>query len=169
MDGFHLTREELSAMHDPANAHARRGAPFTFDAVKYLKLVEALRVCPPPPTPITAPSFDHAVKDPKEDDIEILRTHRIILLEGNYVALDRAVWRDAAKLMDELWFVDVDFELARRRLRERHVRAGIVKTIEDGDRRASENDLVNGEEIIRNRLPLDEILRSSESGGWMPL
>ena len=165
MDGFHLTRAELSAMEDPAYAHARRGAAFTFDAAKFLLLMKALRG--PIYKPILAPSFDHAVKDPKEDDIAVLPSHRIVILEGNYTALDADVWRDAAALFDEIWFVEVDFEVARKRLRERHVRAGIARTLEEGDRRAMENDLVNGKEIIDHRLKVDEIIHSREDGNWV--
>ena len=84
MDGFHLTRAQLDALPDPANAHARRGAEFTFDGEGFLKLVQRLRA------PLTssssvvyAPSFDHAVKDPKEDDIMVDVSHRIIVFEGN--------------------------------------------------------------------------------------
>lgn len=166
MDGYHLTRAALSALPDPATAHARRGAAFTFDAPKFLALVQALRL-PPTQAPILAPSFDHAVKDPKEDDIAVLPTHRVVVLEGNYLALDRDVWRDAAALLDELWFVDVDFEVARRRLRERHVRAGIARDVEEGDRRARENDLVNGREIVDHRLKVDEVIQSREDGSWV--
>lgn len=167
MDGFHFTRAALSAMPDPATAHARRGAAFTFDAPKFLDLARALRTSPIAVTPVLAPSFDHAVKDPRDDDIAVLPHHRVVVLEGNYLALDRDVWRDAAALMDELWFVEVGFETARRRLRERHVRAGIVKDIEEGDRRALENDLVNGEDILKHRLKVDEVIHSSEDQAWV--
>ncbi|QLI71102.1 uncharacterized protein G6M90_00g077320 [Metarhizium brunneum] len=166
MDGFHFTRDALSAMPNPANAHARRGAAFTFDAAKFLTLIQKLRE-PISEQPILAPSFDHAIKDPKEDDITVLPTHKMVILEGNYLALDKDVWRDAAALFDELWFVEVEFEVARKRLRERHVRAGIVKTIEEGDKRAVENDLVNGAEIMAQRLGVDEVVRSEEDGSWV--
>ncbi|PHH81776.1 hypothetical protein CDD82_7882 [Ophiocordyceps australis] len=168
MDGFHLTRAALSAMPDAARAHARRGAAFTFDAPKFLRLVEALRLpLDAASAPILAPSFDHAVKDPRDDDIPVLPSHRIVVLEGNYLALDKDVWRDAAALLDQLWFVEVDFEVARQRLRERHVRAGIAKDLEEGDRRATENDLVNGEEIMNNRLKIDEVVQSRQDGTWL--
>lgn len=197
MDGFHLTRAQLSAMPDPANAHARRGAEFTFDGVAFHTLIKALRQplpkspppsssssAPPPPpdaaaqasssTPtyppgtILAPSFDHALKDPRPDDIPVLPEHRIVVLEGNYIALDRSPWRDAAALLDEVWFVDVpDVAVARSRLASRHVRAGIASSLEEGDRRAVENDLPNGEEIVRLRGKVDEVIVSREDGAWV--
>ncbi|KUI58593.1 hypothetical protein VP1G_05811 [Cytospora mali] len=183
MDGYHLTRAQLSAMPDPATAHARRGAEFTFDGPAFLKLIQALREPLPvpgapapsqgtdtgvyPPGTILAPSFDHAVKDPKENDIPILPSHRIVVFEGNYVALDKEPWSTAARLMDEVWFVDVDFAVARRRLVVRHVKAGIAKDEAEADRRAVENDLPNGEEIVKMRLPVDEVIESRDDRAWV--
>ena len=116
-----------------------------------------------------APSFDHAVKDPKADDIPILPTTKIIVFEGNYLSLDKEPWSTAAALMDELWFVEVDFEVARRRLVERHVRTGVTATTEEAERRVTENDLVNGEEIVKCRIKdVDEVIVSREDDAWKP-
>lgn len=153
-------------MPDPKHAHARRGAAFTFDAAKFLALVQALRAAPSTEV-ILAPSFDHALKDPKEGDIAILPSHRIVVMEGNYLALDKDIWREAGGLFDELWFVEVDFAVARKRLAERHVRAGLVITIEDGDKRAMENDLVNGREIVDHQITIHETIVSTPDGSWV--
>jgi pantothenate kinase len=169
MDGYHLTRAQLSAMPDPHTAHARRGAEFTFDAAALYALVQRLRVplAAAAAGAICAPSFDHRVKDPVADAIRIEARHRIVVLEGNYLALDRAPWRDAAKLMDEVWFVEVDFAVARRRLVKRHVEAGIAEDEEAAGRRADENDLVNGREIVEERVEVDEVVVSREDRGLM--
>lgn len=171
MDGYHLTRAQLSAMPDPDVAHARRGAAFTFDAPAFLSLVKKLRepICPETGT-IYAPSFDHAVKDPKENDIPIRKQSRIIVMEGNYLSLGSGApeWKEAAEMMDELWFVDVPEETARKRLIARHVTSGIAKDEEDAAKRADENDLVNGKEIIDGRLEVHEIIQSHEDKTWTP-
>ncbi|KAK8024623.1 P-loop containing nucleoside triphosphate hydrolase protein [Apiospora rasikravindrae] len=168
MDGYHLTRAQLSSMPDPEQAHARRGAEFTFDGASYLKLIQSLREpLNPGAGPIHAPSFDHAVKDPKENDIAILPGHRIVVFEGNYLTLDREPWREAAGLMDQRWFVEVDFAVAKRRLIKRHVAAGIAKDEAEAGKRADENDLVNGEQIVRERVStVDEIVVSREDDDW---
>lgn len=84
MDGYHYTRAQLDAMPDPATAHARRGAEFTFDGEAFYHLVKRLKEPLTRDTPtIYAPSFDHAIKDPKENDIAVERTHRVVVLEGN--------------------------------------------------------------------------------------
>jgi pantothenate kinase len=70
MDGFHFTRAQLDRMADPVEAHARRGAAFTFNGDAFLSLVRQLRrPLEATSTTVYAPSFDHAVKDPKEEDI----------------------------------------------------------------------------------------------------
>lgn len=171
MDGYHLTRAQLSAMPDPHTAHARRGAAFTFDAPAFLALVKRLRepLCPETGT-LFAPSFDHAVKDPKAEDIAIPASSRVVVMEGNYLSLGTgaAEWREAAGLMDELWFVEVEFEVARSRLVKRHVASGIAGNEEEGGKRADENDLVNGREIVEGRLEVHEVIVSREDGAWRP-
>ena len=169
MDGYHLSRAQLDAMPDPVHAHARRGAEFTFDGDKFLELVRKLRepLCAESVT-FHAPSFDHAVKDPLDDDILIQPTARVICFEGNYLSLNRSPWKDAAALMDELWFVDVDFDTARGRLVKRHVKAGIAEDEGQAHKRVTENDLVNGREIVDYRLDVHEVIVSREDPAWRP-
>lgn len=167
MDGYHLTRAELAQMPDPEHAKARRGAAFTFDGSKFVRLVKALREPVTAQSPsVYAPSFDHAVKDPVEGDIAIPASCRAVFFEGNYLSLNKEPWSEAASMMDELWFVDVDFETARKRLLRRHVQAGIAQNEEEADKRARENDLVNGREIVDYRLDVQEIITSHYDPRW---
>ncbi|KAK4104571.1 P-loop containing nucleoside triphosphate hydrolase protein [Parathielavia hyrcaniae] len=169
MDGFHHTRAQLDAMPDPATAHARRGAEFTFDGAAFLRLVQRLKEPLTDTTPtLFAPSFDHALKDPKEDDISVERTHRIVVLEGNYLLLDKPPWSLASRLFSFKIFVSVSPELARARLVARHLAAGLAPTSAEADRRAVENDLPNGDEIVRLLIrDVDEIVESCEDGRWV--
>ena len=41
--GYHYTRAHLDQMEDPEEAHARRGAPWTFDAEAFIEAIETLR------------------------------------------------------------------------------------------------------------------------------
>jgi len=156
-------------MPDPTHAHARRGAEFTFDGKGYLELVKRLREpILPESTSIYAPSFDHSVKDPVADDIAIKPEIRICIFEGNYCSLGKEPWKEAGSLMDELWFVDVDFHVAKERLVRRHVEAGIASDAADAERRAMENDLVNGTEIVDGRVEVHEMIASVEDEAWSP-
>lgn len=162
MDGFHYTRAQLAVMPDPKTAIHRRGAAFTFDAEGFYELVLRLHesLVPEAPT-IWAPSFDHAVKDPVPDSIPIPPSTRIVVFEGNYVCLDREPWRSAAMLMDGLWFLDVDREVARKRLIKRHVASGICPDEQAARERIRSTDFLNADDILENRLQVDEVV----SGG----
>ncbi|WEW55475.1 hypothetical protein PRK78_000906 [Emydomyces testavorans] len=167
MDGYHLTRAQLAAMADPVYAMARRGAAFTFDPVRFTQLVRSLReAITPDSATLYAPSFDHEIKDPVENDVPIPPTARVIFFEGNYLSLNQEPWSEAAGLMDELWFVEVDFEVARKRLVKRHVEAGIAEDEEAADKKAVESDLVNGRQIVEMRLDVSEVIVSREDVEW---
>lgn len=79
---------------------------------------------------------------------------------------DESHWAAAKTLMDLTVFVEVDEDVARRRLVKRHVAAGIVANEAEAGRRADENDLVNGREIVRRRGDVDFVVRSVEDEGW---
>jgi pantothenate kinase len=172
MDGFHLTRAELDALPNATEAHQRRGAPWTFDAAKLLSFVRALRALPVPADaahavePLYAPSFDHAKKDPVERDIRIDPAARVVVLEGLYLSLGTGLWREICAEMDELWFVEADGEVARRRLVERHLLSGVARDREEAERRAGGSDALNAEEIVRDRLAVDEVVMSVEDDMW---
>jgi pantothenate kinase len=142
LDGWHLTRAQLDAMPDPKLAHDRRGSHWTFDAHGYVSFICQSRepVLPGATTTITAPSFDHAVKDPCPHAITILPEHRIIIVEGLYTFLSLSPWVDAGKLLDERWLVELDPTVASNRLVKRHVQSGVAKDLEEAQWRAVEND-----------------------------
>lgn len=161
MDGFHLYRSQLAAMPNPEEAIHRRGAAFTFDAERFRQLVLSLREpLTDATTTIYAPSFDHALKDPVENNVAIPREAQIVVFEGLYLGLDREPWSSAARMMNELWFVDTDREVARQRLVKRHVASGIVPDEAAAKHRIESTDFLNADDIMKNRLPVDEYIRS---------
>ncbi|RMZ75044.1 hypothetical protein DV737_g5498, partial [Chaetothyriales sp. CBS 132003] len=163
LDGYHLTRQQLAEMANADEAIFRRGAAFTFDSNGYCQLVRRVRA-PLEATTATiyAPSFDHAIKDPVAMDIGIPPTARIVVFEGLYVALDREGWRDAAELMDELWFLDVAIAVAAERVAQRNYAAGISGSLEESRARAEASDMRNGREILAERLDVQELIQSVE-------
>lgn len=142
LDGWHLTRAQLDSMPDPKLAHDRRGSHWTFDADNYVTFIRQLKkpVLPDAATTITAPSFDHAIKDPCPHAINVLPEHRIIVIEGLYTFLSLSPWVDAGKLLDERWLIELDSTVASNRLVKRHVKSGVAKDLEEAQWRAVEND-----------------------------
>ena len=70
--------------------------------------------------------------------------------------------------MDECWFVEVEEDVAARRLVKRHVAAGIAANEDEAMERVRNNDLVNGREIRENRSNIDETVVSIEDKEWLP-
>ncbi|KAI9183359.1 hypothetical protein H9P43_004276 [Blastocladiella emersonii ATCC 22665] len=150
MDGFHFPRAVLDQMPDPALAHARRGAAFTFDAPAYLAALSAITSSPP--TPFAWPGFDHAAGDPVANGHPILPTHRVVVVEGLYTACTRsidqggedAVWAQAAQVADERWWVCATPGTETARLARRHVATGLAVDLKAAHERIERNDAVNG-------------------------
>ena len=99
MDGFHYPRAALADFLDPDEARRRRGAPWTFDADAFVAAVAEARANRDAVTRV--PEFDHEVHDPEPGKIAIEPTHKIVLVEGNYLLLNDLPWR-------RLWDPDAD-------------------------------------------------------------
>ena len=166
IDGFHLTRAQLAAMPNAGEAFARRGAPWTFDADGVLDFVKCIRASSDLPIDcrpqITAPSFNHAIKDPVPDDIVIQRQSNVVILEHNYLLLNQGKWKTISGLLDFRIFVDVDEAVARERVARRHVQAGIEPTLELGRQRFDSNDALNGRLIRDNVTSFDIRVQSMD-------
>ncbi|ELR04593.1 hypothetical protein VC83_03914 [Pseudogymnoascus destructans] len=167
MDGFHLTRAQLSAMPNAAEAHQRRGAPWTFDPQKLLDFVLAMK--DPSRGTVFGPSFDHALKDPVEGDVRVDESARVVVLEGLYLSLRGGVWGEVGAEMDERWFVDVEREMATGRVVERHVRSGVCGSRGEAVERATGSDALNAEEILGGRGEVEEVIRSVQDEAWAGL
>jgi pantothenate kinase len=162
MDGYHLYRKELDAMDDPALAHERRGAPFTFNAKGVIGFVQKVHETSKEKNMemISCPSFDHAIKDPVEGGVVIYPETRVILFEGLYVLLNCEPWNKIQKYVDDKWFITVNAAVAIDRVAKRHVESGISADLESGIRRASTNDADNGKLIVKISASADVVIKS---------
>ncbi|XP_047047863.1 putative uridine kinase C227.14 isoform X4 [Lolium rigidum] len=154
MDGFHLYRSQLDAMEDPKEAHARRGAPWTFNPCLFLKCLQTLKK----EGSVYAPSFDHGVGDPVENDIVVKPEHKIVIVEGNYLLLEDNIWREIRDLFDEKWFIDIDIDVSMQRVLQRHIGTG--KEPDVAAWRIAYNDRPNAELIMESRKAADLVIRS---------
>ncbi|KAI9180659.1 hypothetical protein LWI28_006967 [Acer negundo] len=154
MDGFHLYRSQLDAMENPEEAHARRGAPWTFDPSLLLNCLKNLRN----QGSVYVPSFDHGVGDPIEDDIFVTLQHKVVIVEGNYLFLDEGVWKDVSSMFDEKWFIEVDLDTSMQRVLKRHISTG--KPHDVAKWRIDYNDRPNAELIMQSKKNADLVIRS---------
>ncbi len=122
MDGFHLTKAQLSQMPDPEKAFARRGAHWTFDAVGFHQKDRALKVIGSQET-VYWPAFEHDIGDPTENTIEVPQACRIVLIEGLYLLYREGVWQSLDGAFDEVWYLDTPMDTSIARLIARHQQA----------------------------------------------
>ena len=65
---------------------------------------------------------------------------------------DPPIWKSIALQMDELWFMQVDRENARKRLIKRHIKSGIANDEAAAAYRIDNNDWVNADYILENSM-----------------
>lgn len=145
MDGFHLDNRLL----DEAGLRHRKGAPETFDVGGFSSLVARLGQG----DDVIFPLFD------RDRDIAIAGAGRVaascdlVILEGNYLLYDAPVWGGLAAQWTLSAFLEVPRDVLEARLVMRWTEQGM--DARSAQRRASENDLLNAEQVLANRLPSD--------------
>ena len=143
MDGYHYYVDELDQMADPVQARLRRGAPFTFNAEKFAADLQAAKKTGKG----SFPSFDHGVGDPVEDAIMLGDSHRIVIVEGNYLLLNRSPWSHLRQVFDETWYLDIDLDTCKQRVYRRHLATG--KDAATARMRVESNDGPNAESVAQ--------------------
>jgi pantothenate kinase len=119
MDGFHYSQAKLKELDPPDGADyiKRKGAPWTFDAERCVELLTKAKE----DMHASFPIYDRTISDPVDGGVELLRSHKIILVEGLYVLWkDDERWAPLDPLWDEKWFVKApSFKIQRQRLVDR--------------------------------------------------
>ncbi|CAN5736152.1 MAG: nucleoside/nucleotide kinase family protein [Ilumatobacteraceae bacterium] len=114
MDGFHLPNADL----DRLGRQLRKGAPDTFDADAFVRMLAAIRTG----ENIVAPLFSRELDEPTPDAVPVAPTAPFVIVEGNYLLLADPPWRQLASLLDVTFHVDVPGHVRRRRLLARQER-----------------------------------------------
>ena len=152
MDGFHMLNDELVRL----GRRNRKGAPDTFDVDAYVALLERVRQQASGST-ITAPRYDRAASAPVPDDIAIHSDVALVITEGNYLLIDDARWAGVRRLLDEVWFVDVDDDVRVPRLIQRHIEFG--KSPDEAREWVMRSDEANAALVAASRSRADVVIR----------
>ena len=152
MDGFHLDNAEL----DRLDLRGVKGAPETFDAGGFVRLVDQLHHTD---GPVGAPSFDRIADRTIDGAITVEADDRIVIVEGNYLLLDSAPWGDLQDLFDLTGYIDVDPDARVARLVARHVRHG--RSPDEAREFVLRSDEANAAIITRTRRRADLLIDPS--------
>ncbi|WP_284164405.1 nucleoside triphosphate hydrolase [Frigidibacter sp. SD6-1] len=148
MDGFHYDDGLLATL---GLAH-RKGAPETFDAAGFGHLLARLRT----EANVAIPIFDRGMELSRAAADLVTEDHRILIVEGNYLLLDDAPWREARRHLDLTVMLDVPEEELRRRLHARWAHYGRSEAA--AETWIATNDLPNIRRVCGGSAPADIVL-----------
>ena len=150
MDGFHLD----NAILDQRGLRARKGSPETFDLAGFASLLDRLKR----EGEVVIPTFDRS-RDISIGSSQVIKADMMtVIVEGNYLLLDRPGWRGLAKLWDFSVFLGVQPLELERRLLERWRAHGLSE--QDAMSKAQGNDLPNAALVTESALPADLMISS---------
>ncbi|SDB22793.1 hypothetical protein SAMN02910298_01106 [Pseudobutyrivibrio sp. YE44] len=155
MDGFHMRQEYLTTHTTIRDGEEVlmvkiKGAPETFDLKGLKERIERVASGEDCGWPI----YDRTLHNPVDNQI-IVNTN-IVLLEGNYLLLDRPGWDELLSYADYTISLKADETLLRNRLIERKALSG--NTIEDATAFVDYSDMVNVRTCINESKKADLIL-----------
>lgn len=155
MDGFHLD----DAVLRPRGLLPRKGAPETFDAAGLVRLIAALGQG----GEVVHPVFDRAREIAVAGAGVVPVSCDLAIVEGNYLLLDEAPWRDLAPHWHLTIRLDVPEAELRRRLMDRWRGLGLREAA--AREKAEGNDIPNGLRVLRGSRGADIVLGADAPAG----
>lgn len=152
MDGYHYDDMILV----PRGLRPRKGAPETFDVSGLRHMLMRLRANEE--AEIMVPVFDRDLEIARAAARAIPRTVRHVIVEGNYLLLDREPWRGLKPLFETTAMLTVPEAVLRQRLIARW--QGYKLTPAEIEAKLEDNDLPNGRLIRAESAPAEFALAS---------
>lgn len=150
MDGFHLDDAVLEAR----GLRSRKGSPPTFDAMGFLHLMRRLRTGE---EEVAIPLFDRDLELSRAGADIVTRRDRVLIVEGNYLLLDQAPWRELGLLFDLTVYLEVPEPELIRRLTARWQHHG--REAQAAQDWIASNDLPNARIVMQQSRPAEITLR----------
>lgn len=148
MDGFHLDNRILRTR----DLLHRKGAPETFDVAGLWHLVGRLAR----EDEVIYPTFDRSLDRAIAGAGVVGPAVATVILEGNYLLLDRPGWRDLARKWDLSIRLDVPAETLETRLMQRWLDHGY--STEEAAGKVHQNDMLNANAVMGDALAADIVL-----------
>lgn len=150
MDGFHLDDGLLEAR----GLRHRKGAPETFDVAGLAACLR--RLADNREEEVLVPVFDRSLEIARAGARAVPKSVAIVLVEGNYLLLDREPWRRLAEIFDFSVMLDCPEAELERRLMARWLGYGLAP--EEARRKLETNDVPNGRAVREESRPADAVL-----------
>lgn len=149
MDGYHFDDRVLV----PRGLRPRKGAPDTFDVAGFYHMLQRLKRNDE--AEIAVPVFDRDLEIARAGARLIPRSVRHLIVEGNYLLLDRPGWSRLSSLFDTTIMIAVPEEILRQRLVARWRGYGIPP--DEITAKVEANDLPNGRLVVSGSVQAEFI------------
>jgi pantothenate kinase len=146
MDGFHYDDAILNAR----GHRTRKGAPHTFDVAGFEVLLKRIKARE---SDIAIPVFDRSMELARAGADIVDDKTRFIIVEGNYLLLNREPWNRLKPLFDFTVYLNVPFEKLEQRLINRWLGFGF--DMDYAKNWIASNDTLNIREVINNSASAD--------------
>ncbi|QDL94690.1 hypothetical protein FDP22_22315 (plasmid) [Paroceanicella profunda] len=147
MDGFHYD----NAVLDSLGLRARKGAPETFDTDGLAALLARLAAGDAPD--IAVPAFDRTLDLTRACATIIGREARMLVVEGNYLLLNRPPWQALQRHFTCTVALDCAEDTLRARLMQRW--RGLGHSESAARTKVEQNDLPNARLVLHHSRPAD--------------
>jgi pantothenate kinase len=147
MDGYHFDDHVLV----PRGLRPRKGAPDTFDVAGFYHMLQRLKRNEEPE--IAVPVFDRDLEIARAGARLIPQSVRHLIVEGNYLLLDRPGWSSLRSLFDTTIMISVPEAVLRQRLMERWQAYKLPP--DEVTAKVETNDLPNGRLILSASAPAE--------------
>lgn len=141
MDGFHLDDQVLK----DKGLLGVKGAPSTFDVGGFRSLLQRLKINEEPE--IIVPVFDRELEISRAGARVITSEIKYIIVEGNYLLLNKAEWKDMQPNYDLSVFVKVSQKIIHQRLVQRW--QGYDYSALEIEHKINQNDMPNAQLVMR--------------------
>lgn len=145
MDGFHLDNDILHAR----GLFHRKGAPETFDTMGLHALLHRVKAG----GGVRVPTFNRAADCVVPDGALIRAEDKVVVVEGNYLLLDRPGWRALHGFWDFTISLNVARDVLEQRLVDRWQSHGLSP--QAARERAKANDLPNADVVRSESIAAD--------------
>lgn len=146
MDGFHMD----DAVLREKGLLPRKGAPETFDVRGFLDIVRAVKAGD---QEVLVPVFDRSREIAIAAARIVEHSTRFVLVEGNYLLLDRAPWSALEGQFDYCILISPPVPVLEARLMQRWLDFGFTEEVARA--RTEGNDLKNGALVREHSRPAD--------------
>jgi pantothenate kinase len=147
MDGYHFDDHVLV----PRGMRPRKGAPDTFDVAGFYHMLQRLKRNEEPE--VAVPVFDRELEIARAGARLIPQSLRHLIVEGNYLLLDRPGWSSLRSLFDTTIMIAVPEAVLRQRLVARW--QGYKLPPDEVTAKVETNDLPNGRLILSASAPAE--------------